>query len=393
MIGHLLDDLELVAAAFMAKAKMSSIHFVISRGSGSGGGPTQPGDGVGKGLLKRIFAGNSTNLFLVLLAASIVLLFVFGSYAIVAVISVQIVALYYSDRMALAMGEVRLASDNPSVTTVSVKTSPETVKFLKLAGKKTLAKIKGELEGALLEPVSGPATKEVIKGVLSANRIETELDEIRVVDKDVFGLVKRTADRFGLPTPKITILSAFQDNAAATGIWPSRSSIAITAGAIEDLNDEELQSVVGHEFGHVKGRDPVILFCTTSLVIFGGLYLWTPLLEYLGFFYFLFAFALIYAVGKVLETRADTASAMVLGDAKVLAGALTSMGYPQLYREKRSSGARLVDWLIFDSHPPMYFRVDRLNRIAEKGNNVRHAFAVSVRDSLDGFLKALLGRE
>ena len=75
--------------------------------------------------------------------------------------------------------------------------------------------------------------------------------------------------------------------------------------------------MIGHELGHVKGRDPVILFGVTSVMYIGGLLLWLPLIIYLGFFYFILAFGVIYLVGKFLETRADTESVIVLGPERV----------------------------------------------------------------------------
>jgi len=168
--------------------------------------------------------------------------------------------------------------------------------------------------------------------------------------------------------------------------------MTIMAGALEDLDDDELESIIGHELGHIRGRDPIILFCVASIMYIGGLYLWLPLLLELGLFYFILAFAVVYLVGKFLETRADTASVAVLGKPNELASALTQIGFRQLYFEKYSPQARLLDWFRFDPHPPMYFRVKRLARIAAVGGEIRHTLRLSIRDIIVGFFSALLGR-
>jgi heat shock protein HtpX len=181
------------------------------------------------------------------------------------------------------------------------------------------------------------------------------------------------------------IANTIVSNASATGISSKRSSIMITAGSLEDLTEEELESLVGHELGHIKGHDPVILFAATSLEFIG----WFTLLTYLGFLYFILAFAVIYAIGKVLETRADTESAVVLGNPGAMASALKKIGFRQFYREKYTPLAKLLDWFQFDPHPPIYFRVLRMSEF-DGAKPTKHTFIVSLRDCVVGFFSSFL---
>jgi heat shock protein HtpX len=125
----------------------------------------------------------------------------------------------------------------------------------------------------------------------------------------------------------------------------------------------------------------------TSFELFGRFFLWLPLFLYQPIIYFIIAFGAIFAIGKVLETRADTQSAIVLGTPDVMASALTKIGIRQLYREKYSPAAKLVDWFQFDPHPPIYFRVKRMSDFSSR-KEVKHAFLVSLRDCIQGFIAA-----
>jgi heat shock protein HtpX len=54
-------------------------------------------------------------------------------------------------------------------------------------------------------------------------------------------------------------------NAAASGPSPSRGIVLLTTGLLVQLEEPEVEAVLGHEFGHLKGRDPLILYGLTSL--------------------------------------------------------------------------------------------------------------------------------
>jgi heat shock protein HtpX len=82
---------------------------------------------------------------------------------------------------------------------------------------------------------------------------------------------------------------------------------------------------------------------------------------------------------------------VILGRPNFLASALTRIGFTQLYYERYSPRARFLDWLRFDPHPPIYFRVKRLSRMAEKGGKISHTLLVSIRDCISGFFGALAG--
>jgi len=59
----------------------------------------------------------------------------------------------------------------------------------------------------------------------------------------------------GIPKPKIYVMESDEINAYATGKDPKHASIAVTTGALENLDRDELEGVIGHEMSHVKNYD------------------------------------------------------------------------------------------------------------------------------------------
>jgi len=82
----------------------------------------------------------------------------------------------------------------------------------------------------------------------------------------IYRLVENLCITAGLPTPKIYVIPDPAPNAFATGRDPKNSSIALTTGLIESLENEELEGVIAHELSHIKNYDIRLMMLVIVLV-------------------------------------------------------------------------------------------------------------------------------
>jgi len=78
--------------------------------------------------------------------------------------------------------------------------------------------------------------------------------------------VEEMAIASGLPTPTVYVQDSKDINAFATGKKPEEAIICATTGAIQQLNKEELEGVIGHEMSHIKNRDILVMTVTVGVV-------------------------------------------------------------------------------------------------------------------------------
>src|SRR5574341_2465953 len=78
-------------------------------------------------------------------------------------------------------------------------------------------------------------------------------------------LVRRLAQRAGLPMPRVYIIATDTPNACATGRNPDHAAVAATQGILRILTPDELEGVMAHELGHVLHRDILISSIAATL--------------------------------------------------------------------------------------------------------------------------------
>jgi heat shock protein HtpX len=104
-----------------------------------------------------------------------------------------------------------------------------------------------------------------VQTVISAAGARLANPQVRE-EKMLIYKVEEMAIAAGMPPPKVYVQDSKDINAFATGKKPEESIICATTGAIQQLNSEELEGVIGHEMSHIKNRDILVMTVTVAVV-------------------------------------------------------------------------------------------------------------------------------
>jgi heat shock protein HtpX len=330
----------------------------------------------------------SVGLFLFILLESLS----YGWIAPIAILAVQLVFVFFSNKFIERTADWRITQNNPSIHLLEYRLPlEEQENFKKNFPSEKLMNIKKEVyEQTILK--KGEIDCETTGQIFNKYGLECRSENLSAKKVNVYELVEKTRQKFGFPMPKIVVSNTMLPNAAASGPSPSRGTVLVTTGLLAQLSEDEIISVLGHEFGHLKGRDPLFLFglmSTEFLFRFYVLLPFFPLLftSILFFVYFWAIMTLIFFIAKFFEARADLTSAIVIKQPQVLADALEKIGFKRLLFERVPS-YRIQEWISLDPHPPIYFRVDRLRKLQDT-SNIKHPLLRSAREVTRGFLNTL----
>jgi heat shock protein HtpX len=223
----------------------------------------------------------------------------------------------------------------------------------------------------------------------SAQRVsETEHPEIYA---RLAPIIKHLCDKMGLPMPKLWVTPEETPNAFATGRNPTHASVAVTAGLLRLMSDDELAGVLAHELGHVKHRDilissvaatigSAITYMAQMAFFFGGRSDdrdrgSNPVAGILTLLLAPLAASLIQmAISRTREFSADEASAQATGAPNYLINALgkldsygrqipmdVSPSTAHMYIMKPFSAGGMMR--LFSTHPPTEERIARLRSL------------------------------
>jgi len=338
---------------------------------------------------KSIFGSSLLLLYIMFFGINIFLFLLLGMYAVIAILLLQLGIILSSDKLYARMGEWTVTRENPYVHVIQFQLPEDEFRFfIKTMGEDAIVQIKREIYSRSLA-YKKPPTCDVARDVLGKHGFRCNPLQERSRTVNLYGIVDEAARKFRIPTPRIVVSNTMVPNAAATGPSPGRGLVLVTTGLIVQLDDEEILAVIGHEMGHLKGRDSLILFSIVSLEFILRLTVLLPLVIISPIIYIIFAMGLIFFVAKFFEARADLLSAMVIGRPEVLAGALRKIGYQKLMMERMGS-QRIRGWTAWDPHPPIYFRIKRLENLRDCAD-IKSPLLRSAGDVIRGFRDSIKG--
>jgi len=212
---------------------------------------------------------------------------------------------------------------------------------------------------------------------------------------DLYGTVRRLAQKAEIPMPRVYIIDQEQPNAFATGRNPGHAAVAVTTGIMRILSQEELQGVIGHELAHVKHRD--ILISTIAATIAGAISFLAQMAQWAMIFGGhrgdddeggspiaaiimmivgpIAAMIIQMAISRSREYVADEGGARLAGNPRYLSGALRKLhtasqkipmdanpATSHMFIVNPLSGGGILK--LFSTHPPIEERIARLESMS-----------------------------
>jgi len=104
----------------------------------------------------------------------------------------------------------------------------------------------------------------------------------RTDEPRLYALLENLCISRGIPTPKLKVMESDALNSFATGMNAKQYSITVTTGLLKVLNDQEIESVLGHELTHIRNGD--VRMMVIAVVIAGVVSFFVELVFRLWFY-------------------------------------------------------------------------------------------------------------
>src|SRR5467141_4078308 len=80
-------------------------------------------------------------------------------------------------------------------------------------------------------------------------------DVTRQQQPRLYNLLENLCISRGIPMPKLKVMQSDALNAFATGLNQRQYAVTVTSGLLKALNDQEIETVLGHELTHIRNGD------------------------------------------------------------------------------------------------------------------------------------------
>jgi heat shock protein HtpX len=206
----------------------------------------------------------------------------------------------------------------------------------------------------LLEYLIGPAVV----------RASTHLQYLKLGENPwLESTVKELSDKSGISMPKLAIVPDKTPNAFVFGRTEGDCTLAVHEGLLRNLNEDEVKSVIGHELGHIKHKDYIVMTILSALPLIAYLVArstWTVArfsgssrkgeesemraalfaIGIISYVVYIVSLLCVMRLSRLREHYADAYSAYVTGTPRNLESALAKITYGLSLSPKPPSGAR-----------------------------------------------------
>jgi len=178
--------------------------------------------------------------------------------------------------------------------------------------------------------------------------------------------VKDLAQKSGIPTPKLAIVPNPTPNAFVFGRTSKDATLAVHEGLLQSLNKEEVTGVIGHELGHIRHKDFLVMTALSAVPLLayliargtfeaawvsgrtarrkegGGLAAALVVVAAVSYVVYIISLLLVMRLSRLREHYADAYSAYVTESPRQLESALTKITYGLSLSPNSPTGARTL---------------------------------------------------
>jgi heat shock protein HtpX len=180
--------------------------------------------------------------------------------------------------------------------------------------------------------------------------------------------VSELAKKSGIPTPKLAVVPDPTPNAFVFGRTSGDATLAVHEGLLQNLNQEEVRGVIGHELGHIRHKDFLVMTALSAvpLIVYviargtmeaawvsgrtarrrddkgGGLAAALLAVAIVSYVVYIVSLLLVMRLSRLREHYADAYSAYVTESPRQLESALTKITYGLSLSPAPPHGARTL---------------------------------------------------